>query len=182
MMPRAETIFCRRSGARIGGFTLIELLAVLVILAAISAVVVPALTNMGATRQSAAASRLVRDLQLARQRSVARGLRTWVVFETDAQRYALFIEQADPPGRAGRQPLIDESTGKPFVVHFDRGEWRGVALEAVDVEGATELGFDSRGRPLAAGETVLEEDAIIGLSGGHVIRITARTGFVHRIH
>lgn len=180
-MLRTEAILGRRSGARIGGFTLIELLAVLVILAAISAVVAPALTNLGATRQSAAASRLVRDLQLARQRSVARGLRTWVVFDAQAQRYALFIEQADPAGRAGRQPMIDDSTGKPFVVQYDRGEWRGVAIESVDVEGSAEIGFDSRGRPLVAGETVLEEDATISLSGGHVIRITARTGFVHRL-
>ncbi|MCC6909399.1 MAG: GspH/FimT family protein [Phycisphaerales bacterium] len=170
-----------RSGLRVGGFTLMELLAVLVLLAIISAVVVPTLSNVGATRQAAAASRLLRDVQLARQRAVARGVRTWVVIDADAQQYALFIEDAAAPGRANRQPIIDEATGKPFVVALNQGEWRGASVAAVDIAGRSEVGFDSRGRPLGADEALLASDGTITLSGGHTVRITARTGLVQRI-
>jgi len=170
----------RRPGLQVGGFTLIELLAVLIMLAIISAVAVPALTSVSATRQTAAASRLVRDLQLARQRSVARGVRTWVVVSADQQRYALFIEDPASPGRAGRMPMVDEATGRAFVVALDRGEWRGVSIEGVDIAGASEVGFDTRGRPLAADETILASDGTISLSGAYAVRITARTGMVQR--
>lgn len=181
MMRLRETTFSRRPGLRVGGFTLIELLAVLIMLAIISAVVVPALTSVSATRQTAAASRLVRDLQLARQRSVARGVRTWVVVSADQQQYALFIEDPAAPGRAGRVPMVDEATGRAFVVALDRGEWRGASIQGVDIAGASEVGFDARGRPLAADETILASDGTISLSGPHSVRITARTGMVQRI-
>ena len=102
MMRRTRAILDRWPGSRVGGFTLVELLAVLIMLAIISAVVVPALTSVNATRQAAAASRLVRDLQLARQRSVARGVRTLVVVNADQQQYALFIEDPAAPGRSAR--------------------------------------------------------------------------------
>ena len=171
----------RRPGSRVGGFTLIELLAVLIVLAIISAVVVPTLTGVSATRQAAAAPRLVRDLQLARQRSVARGVRTWVVVNADQQQYSLFIEDAAAPGRAGRVPMVDDVTGRSFIVTLNQGEWRGASIEAVDIAGAGEVGFDTRGRPLGVDETVLESDGTISLSGEHVVRITARTGMVQRV-
>ena len=181
MMPRGTTNLPRRCGARVGGFTLLELIAVLVILAAIAALVVPALTSISATRQREAASRLVRDLQLARQRSVAAGLRTWVVIDADADRYSLFIEDTASPGRAGRVPMIDDATGRDFVVSLDRGEWRGAAIEAIDFGGGNEFAFDRRGRPLIGDDTPLTDDATISLSGGHIVRITARTGQVQRM-
>ncbi len=171
----------RRSGFRVGGFTLMELLAVLVLLAIISAVVVPTLSSVGATRQAAAASRLLRDVQLARQRAVARGVRTWVVIDAEAQQYALFIEDPVAPGRANRRPIIDEATGKPFVVVLNQGEWRGASVAAVDIAGRSEVGFDNRGRPLGADEALLTADGTITLSGDHTVRITARTGLVQRI-
>ncbi len=180
MLPPTGTNLGRRSGLRVGGFTLIELLAVLIVLAIISAVVVPALTNLSATRQTAAASRILRDLQLARQRAVARGIRTWVVVDAGRQQYALFIEDPTAPGRVNRQPMIDEATGRPFVVALNAGEWRGATITAVDLAGGSEIGFDSRGRPLAADESLLTTDGTITLSGEHMLRITARTGMVQR--
>ena len=181
MMRRTRAILDRWPGSRVGGFTLVELLAVLIMLAIISAVVVPALTSVNATRQAAAASRLVRDLQLARQRSVARGVRTWVVVNADQQQYALLIEDPAAPGRAGRVPMIDDATGRAFVVALNQGEWRGASIEGVDLAGAAEIGFDTRGRPLAADETILASDGTISLSGAHRVRITARTGMVQRV-
>lgn len=180
MIPRTGTNLGRRSRSRVGGFTLIELLAVLIVLAIISAVVVPTLTNLSATRQAAGASRILRDVQLARQRAVARGVRTWVVVDTQRQEYALFIEDPVAPGRAGRQPMTDEATGRPFVVTMNTGQWRGATITAVDVAGGNEIGFDSRGRPLAADESLLTTDGTIRLSGEHMLRITARTGMVQR--
>lgn len=181
MTPREETILRRGCRLRIGGLTLTELIAVIVVLAVISAVVVPALTNLGATRQAEAASRLVRDLQLARQRSVAHAVRTWVVIDGAAQQYALYVEDAAAPGRAGRVPMIDDATGRPLVVRLGRGEWRGAEIDGVSAGGGSEVGFDARGRPIAADERPLSDDATITISGGHIVRITARTGVVQRV-
>lgn len=181
MMPGTGTTLDRRPGSRVGGFTLIELLAVMILLAIISAVVVPTLTGVSTTRQAAAAARLVRDLQLARQRSVARGVRTWVVVNVNQQQYALFIEDPAAPGRAGRVPMVDDATGRPFVVSLNQGAWRGASIEGVDIAGAAEIGFDTRGRPLGADEVILAADGTISLSGEHSVRITARTGMVQRV-
>lgn len=181
MTPRAETNPRRRCFLRINGFTLTELTVLVVVLAVISVFAAAALTNLGATRQAAAAARLARDLQLARQRSVSQGVRTWVVLDGAAQQYALFVEDVAAPGRTRRVPMIDDATGRAMVVRFGRAEWRGAAIESISVGGGSEVGFDTRGRPIAVDERPLSDDATITISGGHVIRITARTGMIQRV-
>jgi len=160
------------------GFTLIELIAVIVILSILSAVAIPTMSSSDGPRQSAAAVRLRRDLQFARQRAVARGVRTWVVFDPANDRYSLFIEDAANPGKADRQPLVDEGTGDPMVVVLGVGPTRGAGIDQASIGGGDEIGFDLRGRPIKYDESILETDGTITLVGGLSMTIRARTGHI----
>lgn len=150
----------------------------MVLLAILSAVIVPTLTQVGGVRREAAAGKVIHDLNIARQVAVARGTRTWVVFDVAGDAYALHVEDAANPGRANRVPFVDQATGKPYAVDFDAGDFGDAGLQAADIEGGVEIGFDYLGRPLSDQETVIATDGLVTLNDGRVIRVTARTGHV----
>lgn len=157
------------------------MVAILAVLALIAVVVAPALTGLGGARHSAAAARLLRDVQFARQRAVASGQCTWVVVDASADRYALFIENPAAPGRERREPMIDDASGQEFVVLLNRGTWRGATIESAELGGGGEIGFDSHGRPLDVTGRLLPNDARIRLSGNQAVHIAARTGVINRV-
>lgn len=160
-----------------GGFTLVELVAVLVLVGILSLTATPVLTSLPATRQAAATSQVLRDLQFARQTAVARGVRTWVLFDVSGDTCSVMIEDASNPGRAGRMPIVDQVTGKDYVTEVAQGVFMGGGIVNVSINGEAEVGFDFLGRSIASDENVLQSDGTVELVGGHRISITARTGF-----
>ena len=165
-----------RRSQRAGGFTLIELIAVLVIVGVMSAAVVPAMNSYGTSRQAAASAQVLNDLHFARQRAVARGLRTWVVFDADAETYSLYSEVSGSPGRDNRVAITDEVTGGAYTVDLGTGSFNGSGITSVVIDDDVEVGFDYLGRSLAVDEDLLSSDGSITLEGGYSITIAARTG------
>ncbi len=85
--------------SRGGGFSLIELIAVMIVVGILAAAVAPVLSATARTRAAMAARHLVRDLTFARQRAVATGTRSWVVFDTAAETWTVLVEDPASPGR-----------------------------------------------------------------------------------
>lgn len=175
-MPAHATILGTRRPWRGGGFTLMELVAVLVIVAVLAAVAVPSLDAIDETRAAMAAKQLLRDLTFARQRAVATGTVTWVVFDTDAHTWSVLGEDPSAPGRAGATVLADPATGRDHVQRLDAGSFIGVGISSAVFDDDVEVGFDWLGRPLNVAETPLAADGEVTLTAGHIVRVTAVTG------
>ena len=163
-----------------GGFTLIELIAVMVIVAVLAAAAVPSLEAMGDTRSTMAARQLLRDITFARQRSVATGAPTWVVFDASAQTWSVLGEDPAALGRAGASTLNDPATGRPFVQRLNTGSLVGVRIVSVDFDTTAEVGFDWLGRPLSGAESSLANPGVVTLTGGHQVTVAVSTG--HAAH
>jgi len=161
-----------------GGFTLIELVAVLVIVAVLAAAVAPSLQAMADTRAAMAGKQLLADLTFARQRAVATGTRTWVLFDAGAETWSLLAEDPSDPGRAGAATLTDPADGRPYAITLGTDPFVGVAITAVAFDGADEVGFDWLGRPLNAEEAELAANGTVSLTGGHIVRVATGTGHI----
>ena len=173
----------RRSGG-VGGFTLIEMVAVLVIVGIMSLTAAPVLSGMSSARQSAGASQMLLDINLARQTAVARGVRTWVVFDSANDTYTLYAEPSGNPGKANRVVMTDPVTGSQYVTDLANGIFTGGGITGVNISigGAptSEVGFDYLGRSVGADENLLQSDGTIDLAGNHQITILARTGYCYQ--
>lgn len=161
------------------GFTLIELAAVVVVVAILAGVAASTMAASAGARSAAAARRLLRDLTFARQRAVATGTRTWVVFDTAAGTWSLLEEDPADPGRAGASAITDPLSGRPMVETLGAGTWAGVALQSAAFDAGAEVGFDWLGRPLNATGSDLAATGTAVLSGGRQVSVTAGTGHVY---
>jgi prepilin-type N-terminal cleavage/methylation domain-containing protein len=159
-----------------GGFSLIELTVVMVIAAIMAVVAVPTLTSLAATRSASAARLVVRDLSYARERAIASGLQTWVVFNTGSSSYSILQEPAGNPGRANAAAIRDPARQGNYSQAFGSGEFSGVSISAVNFDGGVECGFDWLGKPLNSGQTSLAASGTVTLSGGKVITVQMGTG------
>jgi prepilin-type N-terminal cleavage/methylation domain-containing protein len=167
----------RRSVRR--GFTLHELICVIVLLAILAAASVPAIGGLESRRQRMAANAAAETLAFARQVAVATGTRTWIVFDLDDDRVRVYREDGTNPGRDGRALLVDPAEQVPFEQDLAAGAYRGGGLDTVEIEGdSLEIGFDYLGRPLLEDETRMTTDAVITLTGGHIVVVKAHTGHV----
>ncbi|MBL1216079.1 MAG: prepilin-type N-terminal cleavage/methylation domain-containing protein [Planctomycetes bacterium] len=175
-----STVSLPPPGCGRSGFTLIELVAVMVMVSIVGLVViVPSMSDLTTSRQSGAATRVLHDIHAARQRAMARGTRLWVVFDADSDRYDVYVEPAGSPGRANRIPLVDPATGNEVGLQLNEWPYAGSGIDAIDVAGGTEIGFDYLGRALTEGEQILTQDGTVTLTGGHTLTIAARTGHVY---
>ncbi len=177
------SVFATKWGARRlkgdGGFTLIELVAVIVIIAVMAAAAVPSLSNLPDTRAAMGSKQLLRDMTYARQRAVATGAPTWIVFDTTAQTWALFIEDLSNPGRANATALQDAATGRSFLQELNTGQLTGVEIISADFDSSNEVGFDWLGKPLNSTETQLAATGTVVLTGGHTISVVSETGHAY---
>jgi prepilin-type N-terminal cleavage/methylation domain-containing protein len=161
-----------------GGFTLIELLAVIVVLAVLAGAAVPAFTSLAERRSGHAARLLQRDLTYARQRAIATGTRSWVVFDINAETWSVLAENPSSPGRAGATVITDPATGRPFTQLLGAGEFVGVEIMSAAFDAGSEVGFTWLGEPLNSSQTALTVNGQVVLTGLFTVTVARRTGFV----
>jgi prepilin-type N-terminal cleavage/methylation domain-containing protein len=177
MTPFARPNYDRRF-ARSGGFSLIEIVAVMSIVGILAVAAVPTLARLGDARASLAARQLLKDMTLARQFAVATGIRAWVTFDAAAETWSVLEEDPASPGRSGATVMTDFATGQPYTIELGDDSFSGVGITSATFDAGSEVGFDWLGRPLNAAETDLAADGTVTLTGGHVITVTAGTGYV----
>ncbi len=177
-MAAYRNIIQTRRPGRGGGFTLIELLAVMVIIAILAAVTVPSMNAMDDTRAAMAAKELLRDLSFARQRAVATGAVTWIVFDVNAESWSILAEDPAAPGRAGASVISDFATGRTYTQTLNTGSYSGVEIVTAAFDGDVEIGFDWLGRPINAAESDLAAQGAVTVTGSHEVTVAVETGFV----
>lgn len=162
-------------------FTLIELVAVIAILGVLAlAVGGPMLSTLIELRARTAAGRIASDLRYAQRTAIASGLRTWVQFDAGADAYQLYIEDADQPGKANRQPLALAHDTSTNTVELNTGALQHVRLTVVNIDGTDEVEFDSFGSPYQAGGLPLAQIASVQVTTGATVRLHPVSGFVER--
>lgn len=159
---------------RDGGFTLIELIAVILMVSVLAVAAVPVLTTADNQRAAVAARQLLRDVSFARQRAIASGSHTWVVFDAIAESWTILAEDPSNPGRVNATVIEDPATGRALLQTMGVAPWLNVAVETVNFDGDVEIGFDWLGTPLNAAENPLAADGAVTLTGNY--QITVRTG------
>lgn len=167
-----------RSGASREAFSLVELVAVMVVVGIMAAVAVPAWNAALAARSGAAARLVARDLGYARERAVATGCRSWVVFTVPDNAYVLLAEPPALPGRSNAVPIPAPASPGTVGQQFGSGTWAGVALGGAAFDGAPEVGFDWAGRPLNAAGNPLAADGSVWFTSGRTVVVRAGWGVI----
>ncbi len=176
MLTHAVTTSNRARLAAGRGFSMVELIAVLVIVGIMAAVGAPAISYAQGSRQRVACRQVARDLNYARERAVATGTRTWVVFNASTDIYTMLVEVPANPGRANAVALTDPATGKAFSQALNTGDFAGVDLVSVSSGTGSEVGFDWLGKPYDSTSTLLTSAATITLSAGQSVTVEPGTG------
>lgn len=168
-----------RTASRRCGFTLIEMIAVVVVLGVLSVTAAVSMSGTDAARANAAARFVARDLSFARERALATGATTWVVFNVGGNSYSVLAEDPAAPGRAGALTITDPATGQAFVSRLSDAAFAGVSLSAVSIPGGgNDLGFDWMGRPINAAGSRATTNVTITLSASQTVTVTAGAGVV----
>lgn len=159
-------------------FTLIEVIVVMVIVAIMAAVAVPAFSNARSSKAAVAARMIQRDLTYARERAIATGTRTWVVFSAGTNSYSVLSENTASPGRAGASVMTDPNgSGKTFVQYLNTGELTGVTMTGATFDAGSEIGFDWVGKPYNSTSAALSAAGTVTLSvGGYTVTVQPSTG------
>lgn len=150
----------------------------IVILAIMAGVALPTLNTMASSRSSAAGKQLLRDMTFARQRALATGATSWVVFDTGAATWSILAENPASPGRAGATVLTDMATGKPYTVALNSGDYLGVNFTSCNFDGGNEVGFNWIGQPFNSAQNALAAQGQVVLNGGDQITVRTVTGYV----
>ncbi len=156
-----------------------ELVVVMTVTVIMSGVAVVALSSTTGNRATIAAKRLLRDMTFARQRAIATGTGTWVVFDTGApQTWSILSEDPSDPGRAAATPLTDPATGADMVETLGTGTFIGVQLVSATFDTGSEVGFDWLGQPLNSDDDPLAVAGTVELSDGHQVTVEVTTGHI----
>lgn len=157
------------------GFTLVELTAVIMLVALLTVLAVPTVNAIAVTRTAAAQHLIQRDLSFARERAVATGRTTWVVFNLSTNTYRVLEEPDGAPGRANAAAIIDAASGREFVTRVDE-VFPSVSIVSVAFDQGTEVGFDWRGVPLSSEGAGLSAPGVVTISGGRTITVHPGSG------
>ena len=171
-----------RPGRIRSAFTLIELITVMVILAIMSLVVgAPTLAYLDEMRSSAAAARMAADIRYVQRIALASGLGTWVAFDAANERYSLFVEDPNNPGKAGRVPVVHPLDRSTNAIQLGSGLFANVDIDNVNINGTTEVGFDSFGTPYDENGVILASPGQVVLSSGIAVQMHPAGGFVETL-
>ena len=134
----------RGGGRRRGGFTLVDVLVVVVIMGIAAAVVVPQMLDTGTLTIQGAARRLVSDLLIAQNESIARALRYRVDFDLDNNSYRIYAITGEALEVAG--------VGGDYIVDFDEdSRWEGITIVEASLGGDAIISYDELGTPSSGG-------------------------------
>jgi prepilin-type N-terminal cleavage/methylation domain-containing protein len=161
-----------------GGFTLVELITVIIVVAIVAAVSVPSLASLGSTRVRVATRQVFKDLTFARERAIATGMRTYVVFAPASERYTVLADDPANPGRANALILADPHTRDQYIRVLGTGDSVGVDIVSAVFDGGAEVGFDWNGRPLNSVQAPLAATGVVTLNGGNLVQVQANGGVV----
>lgn len=163
-------------------YTLIELVTVISILAILAVFVGgPTMGYIGEMRSSAAGARLASDIRYMQRMALASGRRTWVSVNAGGNQYALFVEDVDNPGKAGRVAVahpLDQSTS---AVAFGSGPFAGVSIAGVSFNGTSEVEFDNFGVPYDGSGNAMTSYGEVTLSDGLAVRVQPVGGMVEQV-
>jgi prepilin-type N-terminal cleavage/methylation domain-containing protein len=160
------------------GFSLVELVAVMIVASVLAIAALPIVSSLKGTRSKTATRQLYHDVCFARQRALATGVRSWIYFDTTAQRWSLLVETLANPGRTNAAALTDPVTGGAWVQQVGTNAYAGVQVMSAVFDGGTKIGFDWRGCPLNTSETPLAAQGTVRLTGGDGINVEVGTGYV----
>lgn len=160
------------------GFTLIELISVIVIVVILTGVAVPTLSSLAVTRSGMAGKQVLRDMTFARQRAVATGVVSWVVFNTGAKTWSILAENPASPGRAGATVINDLATGRPYTTTLGIAEYVGVNFTSCTFGAGQEVGFDWLGRPRISDSTNLAAQGSVVFSAANRVTVEPITGHI----
>lgn len=166
-----------RASAR-GAFTLIELVAVMILVGILGISAAVSFNSMPASRQASAAKQIHRDLAFARERSMATGVRHWVVFSIPTNSYSVLAEDPLNPGRVNAATITDPASQGPFVQRLDLNEFVGVSFDSAIFDAGSEVGFDWLGEPLNSTAAPLAVSGVVQVTGGHQVIVQSGTGMV----
>lgn len=125
------------------------------------------------SQRDAATARLRTAVIHAQLWALESGRGTWVTFDVGADRAEAFVEL--PTAARPRVALVDPHTRSALVVDLAA---LGLGIDAVDIGGTDEVGFDAAGAPLDAAGRPLASDGAVRLTGGRLLRIARGTGLV----
>lgn len=148
----------------------------IILVGILSAVAIPSLSNIGSSRIAGASKQLLSDVTYARQRAIATGIPTWVVFDTSAETWSILEEDPSSPGRAGATILTDPGNGNPFTITLNTDQFIGVEILTATFDGQPEIGFDWLGEPLNSTEAALAADGTVTLTGNAALTVYIGTG------
>lgn len=164
------------------GYTLIELVTVISILGVLAALVGgPTLDYMGDMRASGAGARLASDIRYMQRMALASGLRTWVVIDEPNDRYRMYVEDPESPGKAGRVLVPHPLDQSKAPVQFGVGPFAGVAITGVSFNATGEVEFDNFGVPYDSNGVALTSYGEVALSGGIAVRVHPAGGMVEAV-
>jgi prepilin-type N-terminal cleavage/methylation domain-containing protein len=156
------------------GFTLVEIIMVMVILTVLAVVAFVRSADVVGMRAGVAANGVAEDLRYAQRTAASKNLRTWVVFNSNADVYRLYEGER----RASRTLMVHPLTRQGYVVRLDEGEYSGVEILSVDFRGRREVSFDSMGTPFDRRGRRLTADGTVTLTGPVDVTVNRDTGIV----
>lgn len=165
-----------------GGYTLIEVLVVVVVLGIAAAILVPSMGQTGVLRVQAAVRTVVSDIAFAQSDALAYQRRRAVVFDQNANHYAIYEVNSDGPfpesdmlidgsRRSGR---AEESLNDP--------SFGGAAITGVSFDGGSTLTFDEIGGNVKTptGDTPSSGGYVEITGSGSVFRVNVE-GYTGRV-
>jgi prepilin-type N-terminal cleavage/methylation domain-containing protein len=162
------------------GFTLIELVVATVIISVLAVASAPFFVNTPRQRLSVARHELATHLKLAREMAVSTQRTTWVEFDTDLDRYTVYIENPTTPGRSNRLYATHPAEGGQFVVELGTGA-SPIRIASASFGGRAEVEFLGSGAPANGQGVQLTSSGTVQLASGDAtqeVSVVPGTGYV----
>lgn len=148
------------------GFSLVEMIMVIVILAIVSAIIVPRYNDViTSIRVSNAVEKMKDDLRYVRDYAVARHDTTWFVVDLSTNSYGIY----SGPSATNRTLILDPYTNAQQILDLD-DMYIDAVITSVNFGGNPEVFFDWWGTPSNGGEIVVNNSITIKVESksGHV--------------